>query len=68
MRWNAKLIAGIVIVIAALYYWLILRRAGLSQMPLLYNFTFRLFPFADLLWTIAGVTLLYRGYMEAKTD
>lgn len=67
MRWNAKLIAGILVVVAALYYWLVLRRTGMSNMPLLYIFTFRLFRFADVLWTIAGIALLYRGYVEART-
>lgn len=66
MRWNAKLIAGIVIVVAALYYWLVVRRTGMSNTPILYAFTFRLFPFADVLWTIAGITLAYRGYVEGR--
>lgn len=68
MRWNAKLIAGILVVVAALYYWLVLRRVGMSSMPLVYIFTFRLFPFADVLWTIAGITLVYRGYVAARDD
>ena len=66
MRWNAKLVVGIVVVLAALYYWLIVRGTGMSNTPLLYIFTFRLFPFADVLWTIAGITLVYRGYEEAR--
>ncbi len=68
MRWNAKLIAGALIVLAALYYWFVLRRSGMSSMPILYAFTFRLFPFADVLWTIAGATLLYRGYVEGRDE
>ncbi|MDQ6769104.1 MAG: hypothetical protein M3Z54_03860 [Gemmatimonadota bacterium] len=67
MLWNAKLIAGILVVAAALYYWLIQLRTGMPNVPLLYIFTFRLFPFADVLWTIAGIALLYRGYEEART-
>lgn len=68
MRWNAKLIAGIVILAAALYYWLVVRRSGLANTPILYAFTFRLFRFADVLWTIAGITLTYRGYVEAQDN
>lgn len=68
MRWNAKLIAGILIVLAALYYWLVVRRAAMSSTPLLYIFTFRMFRFADVLWTIAGITLLYRGYVEGREE
>ena len=52
----------------ALYYWLFLRSAGMQRMPILYVFTFRMFRFADVLWTIAGITLAYRGYVEAREN
>jgi hypothetical protein len=64
MKLNGKIIAGAVILLAAIYWWLVAR----SSYPpsLLYVFTFRLFPFADVLWTIAGAVLLYRGIEEAR--
>ena len=37
-----------------------------SIIVVFYLFTFRMFPFADVLWTIAGATLLYRGIEEAR--
>ena len=64
MKLNGKIIGGAVILLAAIYWWVVAR----SSYPpsILYAFTFRLFPFADVLWTIAGATLLYRGVDEAR--
>lgn len=64
MKLNAKIITGAIILFAAIYWWLVAR----SSYPpsIIYAFTFRLFPFADVLWTIAGAILLYRGIDEAR--
>ena len=64
MKLNGKIIAGAVILLAAIYWWLVARSS--NPPSLLYVFTFRLFPFADVLWTIAGAVLLYRGIEEAR--
>lgn len=64
MKLNGKMIGGAVILIAAVYWWLVAR--GSSSPPLIYIFTFRLFRFADVLWTIGGAVLFYRGLEEAR--
>jgi hypothetical protein len=72
LKLNAKIIFGGVIVLAAIYYWLIARHWSVRDVDnhpaitVVYLFTFRMFPFADVLWTIAGASLLYRGIEEAR--
>jgi hypothetical protein len=70
MKLNAKIIGGAFVTLAAVYYWLVARHSNLETMPpiiaVFYLFTFRMFRFADVLWTIAGATLLYRGIDEAR--
>lgn len=65
LKLNGSLIAGAVITVFALYYWVAVR-GSVSQIPLIYIFTFRMFPFADVLWTAAGVGALYKGIIEYK--
>ena len=70
MKLNGKIIGGAFVTLAAIYYWLVARHSNPDTMPsiilVFYLFTFRMFPFADVLWTIAGATLLYRGIEEAR--
>lgn len=70
MKLNTKIVGGAFITLAAIYYWLAARPSNLETTPsviaVFYLFTFRMFPFADVLWTIAGAALLYRGIDEAR--
>ena len=67
MKLNGKIIGGVVVLLAAIYWWLVARNSNPPPLiALIYLFTFRLFRFADVLWTIAGATLLYRGIEEAR--
>jgi hypothetical protein len=68
LKLNGSLIAGIILAVATLYYWIALRHTPFVTMPLLYRFTFRLFPLADILWTIAAGGLLYRGIHQARSQ
>jgi hypothetical protein len=49
---------------AAIYWWLVARNSNPPSIIDVFNF--RLFPLADVLWTIAGAWLLYRGIEEAR--
>jgi hypothetical protein len=64
MKLNGKIIGGGIILLAAVYWWLVARNS--NPPSIIYVFTFRLFPLADVLWTIAGAWLLYRGIEEAR--
>ena len=66
MKLNRSLVAGICLGLAALYYWLAVGHTALRNVPLLYRFTFRLFPWADILWTIPAGALLYRDIQQAR--
>ena len=66
MKLNRSLGAGVCLGLAALYYWFAVGHTALRNVPLLYRFTFRLFPLADILWTIAAAALLYRGIQQAR--
>ena len=69
MKLNGKIIGGAIVLVAAIYWWLVARNSVSNLPPIIeifYAFTFRLFRFADVLWTIAGTTLLYRGIQEAR--
>ena len=72
LRLNAKIIFGGVVVVAAIYYWLVARHVMVHDFYnqphfcVVYWFTFRMFRFADVLWTIAGASLLYRGIEQAR--
>ena len=66
MRWNGSLIGGILLGLVTLYYWLVVAHAAWQKVPLLFRFTYRLFPWADFLWTIAAGVLLYRGIQQAR--
>jgi hypothetical protein len=66
MKWNRSLVGGIVLGLVTLYYWFGVGHTAFRNMPLFYRFTFRLFPLADILWTIAAAGLLYRGIQQAR--
>lgn len=74
MKLNAKIIFGALVVVAAIYYWLGFRHWSDADfenhhvLTVFYFFTFRMFRFADVLWTIAGASLLYRGIEEARAE
>ena len=76
MKMNKYLIGGSVITLAAMIHWVFLWGTPLVNVPrgqplkviftIAYVFTFRMFPFSDLLWTAAGLMLLYKGYEAAR--
>jgi hypothetical protein len=67
MKLNGKIIGGVAVLSAAIYWWLVARHSNPPPIiDIFYAFTFRLFRFADVLWTIAGATLLYRGIEEGR--
>jgi hypothetical protein len=68
MKLNGKIIGGGFIVLAAIYYWFIGRHVHHvpDVLVVFYLFTFRMFPLSDVLWTIAGASLLYRGLEQAR--
>ena len=68
MKWNGSLIGGILLALVTLYYWLAVGHAPLHDVPLLFRFTYRLFPWADFFWTIAAGVLLYRGIQQARAE
>jgi hypothetical protein len=67
MKLHGSLLAGVCVGLAGLYYWLAMGHTALRHVPLLYRFTFRLFPWADILWTIAAAALLYRGIQQVRS-
>ncbi len=68
MNVNGKIIGGAFLLLAAVYYWFAGRHSTLPPaIDIFYAFTFRMFRYADVLWTIAGATLLYRGIQAART-
>ena len=77
MKLNKQVIGGAIITLMAVYYWLALWGEPFENIPagaygklvshLLFAFTFQMFPFANLLWTVAGLSLLYKGIEAARS-
>ena len=62
----ANLVVGIIIMLFALYYWIFVGHSGpITDVPMLYRFTFRLFPYLDIIITAIGVWFIYSGLKKS---
>ncbi|GEM_PF-5434377 len=70
---SIELVIGLALTIVSAYYWSEIgsdftesSKLAYSEIPLLYRFTYRLFPFADLTITVIGMILFYAGLKKLR--
>jgi hypothetical protein len=67
MKENKILIIGLILTGISVYYWAAIGNARpLSEVPLFYRYTYRFFPFADILFSVAGMMLFYKGLRRLR--
>jgi hypothetical protein len=67
MKINGSLIIGAIVTLMALYYWIAIGSWGpISKVPMVYRFSFRLFPYFDIAFTAAGVWALFQGFRKLR--
>ncbi|MEW5744764.1 MAG: hypothetical protein AB1805_04900 [Nitrospirota bacterium] len=67
MRINAELVVGGLMTLASAYYWAAIGNVRpVQEVPLVYQYTFRLYPYLDTAITAVGMLVLYRGLRRLK--
>lgn len=66
MKISSDLIIGIVLTVLSLYYWFAISSSTLSNTPVFFALTYKLFPYFDLLITGAGLWKLYLGINKLR--
>jgi len=67
MRISKELIAGLILTLISVYYWgEVGKMRPLADVPLFYRYTFRLFPYFDIVLTAVGMFLFYRGFNKLR--
>lgn len=59
---KSNLVIGVIITLVALHYWIAVGgSAAVTDVPLIYRVTFKLFPYLDIIITALGIGLVYKG-------
>ena len=66
MKINLELIIGILITGLSVYYWIDISGSALSSLPMFFRFTYRLFPYFDVIISGVGLWLLYSGIRKFR--
>jgi len=67
MRISKELIAGLVLTLISVYYWGEVAKVKLlADVPLFYRYTYRLYPYLDIVLTAVGMFLFYRGLAKLR--
>ncbi len=64
MKISGELIIGLALNLVSVYYWGTVGRGGVA--PLFYRYSFRLYPYLDIVLTFLGMLLFYRGLMKLR--
>lgn len=67
LKVSIELIIGILLTFFSAYYWAAIGSSvPLSDVPVIYRYTFRLYPYLDIAFTVVGMLLFYRGLMKLR--
>ncbi len=66
MKISVQLVVGLVLTLGAAYYWGTFAHSPLDEVPLFYRYTFRLYPYLDLLITFVGMLIFYAGLKKLR--
>ncbi len=67
MKISMELIIGLILTLAGAYYWAAIGNTmPVNQVPGVYRFTFRLYPYMDVVLTAIGMLVFYRGLMKLR--
>ncbi|MCE5194029.1 MAG: hypothetical protein LLF28_01000 [Nitrospiraceae bacterium] len=67
MRISIELAAGLILAIATGYYWYAIGNSmPINDVPLGFRYSYRLFPYADIVFAASGMLLFYRGLQKLK--
>jgi hypothetical protein len=67
MKISIQLIAGLALTLLSAYYWgTVGNTAPLSDVPVFYRYTYRFYPYLDIVLTFVGMLLFYRGLKRLK--
>ncbi|MEW6117487.1 MAG: hypothetical protein AB1553_11360 [Nitrospirota bacterium] len=67
MKIHGELIIGVLLTAASAYYWAAIGNSSpVETVPVLYRYTFRLYPYLDVAFTAVGMLVFYRGLKKLK--
>ncbi len=66
MKISAQLIIGLALTLVSAYYWGTFAHSPLNEVPVFYRYTFRLYPYLDLMITFVGMLLFYSGLKKLR--
>lgn len=67
MKLSKELVVGLTLTLISVYYWALIGNSiPLSEVPLAYRYTFRLYPYMDVALTAISMLVFYRGLMKLK--
>lgn len=67
MKINITLVLGLILTLFSAYYWAAIgSSAPLRDVPVVYQYTFRLYPYLDIVITFVGMLLFYRGLKKLR--
>jgi hypothetical protein len=67
MKVSKELVIGLILTLISGYYWALIGASiPLSEVPLAYRYTFRLYPYMDIALTAISMLVFYRGLMKLR--
>ncbi len=67
MKISIELVIGLVVTILSAFYWgTPMHTAPLGEVPVVYQYTYRLYPYLDIVITFIGMLLFYRGLKNLR--
>lgn len=66
MKISIELVAGLALTLASAYYWSTFGHSPFNEVPSFYRYSFRLFPYLDIIITALGMMLFYRGLKKIR--
>ncbi len=66
MKISVELVVGLALTLVSAYYWGAVGHGHGNMIPVFYRYTFRLYPYIDIVLTFIGMLLFYRGLMKLR--
>ena len=67
MKISKELVIGLILTTISAYYWSAIGSARpLSEVPVLYQYSYRLYPYLDIVLSAIGMFFFYRGLKKLR--
>ena len=69
MRISKELVIGLIVTLLSAYYWgEVGKTRPLAEVPVFYQYTYRLYDYVDIILTAVGMFLFYRGLNKLRSQ